>query len=276
MPTPVTPDDHNYFAYLHGQQPTIQPPVQHMQVIAATQNSFTMSQPPASHAPPPQSATLSASLPPEKTTDDDWDGRITSALGMVVEKLAYGTDAFAAFDDLRMIATEKKHWDSKNLTRWVRDLTAGCTFEELVSIHKNATTLVDSYLSKSFRREIARIVVPRLFIRTIVDAGDVKDLDRALASCCRPYNEDYRPPRDSELGAMLPQMFKEAIERELLTPHQLYEMKVTLPSYREHRCTAFLEALLQAEYGLVIEEEEDRIVQQAVQRSNAGLLGVKI
>jgi hypothetical protein len=75
---------------------------------------------------------------------------------------------------------------------------------------------------------------------------------------------------------MLPQMFKEAFERELLTPHQLYEMKLTLPSYCEHRCTAFLQVLLQAEYGSVIEEEEDRIVRQAVQRSNAGLLGVKI
>jgi hypothetical protein len=189
--TPLTSDDQNYFAYMHDQQPATPPPVQKMQIDTAPQNPFSMSQPPAPAAPALQATTLSASVPPKKTTDD-WEGRITSAIGTVIENLAYGKETFLAFDDLRMIAKEKKHWDSKNLTRWVRDLTAGCTFEEFVSIQKNAATLPDTYLGNSFRREIARIVVPRQFIRTIVDAGDVKDLDRALASCCRPYNEEYK------------------------------------------------------------------------------------
>jgi hypothetical protein len=276
MPTPLTPDDHNYIAYLHGQQPTIQPPVQQLQAIAATQNSLTMSQPPASHAPPPQSTVLSASLPPEKTTDDGWDSRINSALGTVIEKLAYGKDAYLAFDDLRTIAREKKRWDSKNLTRWVRDMTADCTFEELVTIHKNAATLPDTYLSNSFRREIARIVVPRLFIRKIIDAENVEELDRAIASCCRPYNEEYRPPRDGELEEMLPQMFKDAIECELLTPNQLYTMKVTMPHYSDCRCIRSLDVLLDTKYGGVIKEEEDRLLGQLVQRSNAGLFGANI
>jgi hypothetical protein len=276
LPMPVTQDDYNFQAYLH-QNPVL--PSVHG-ISNTPQNPFTMSQPATLEAPPAQSFTLSASVPPQTVTDDDerratWDSRATAALGTVLEKLAYGKDAYLDFQDLRSIARERKHWDGATLTGWVTDLTAAFTFEELVSIHENAACLADCYLRKSLQQEIARMVVPRQFIRAIVEAGDLRDLDRELALCCRTVNAEYRSPRTNELQEMLPQMLGQAIKLEKLTPHQLYELKVTLPAYRAHQCTPFLETLLEASYGAVIKKEEGDRLQQVIQRSNAGLFGQK-